>query len=413
MKLLHKTTLLYLMATTLVLFAAGATLMLVLRHLVDDEINEELRLQYDLAAEMITKGEMPTIPFSTIEVLPMDVPASEVFGDSLVYDRVQEVDEEYKYLKKTQVLNGRNYRIMVMDSHLGWQEFKNTISWVFFGIALLLIASGAIINYVAAKTIWKPFFQNLNMLKQFKVSAPQPMQLQQSSIREFEELRDVLEEMTRRSWQEYTTLREFTENASHETQTPLAIIRSKLDRLSQYPVSEEMAAHIVHAKAGVERLSRMNKSLLLLAKLENKAFADKQELDFCHLLQAQAEQMEELFSLRQIDVVFSCQPLRLQANQYLCEVLISNLLSNALRYSPEGGEVNIILTPVELTVSNTGPLAELSQEQLFKRFRKSQQSSASNGLGLAIVKEICTAHGWRVSYTFRQERHIFTVQFRA
>ncbi|GAB3820488.1 hypothetical protein GCM10028895_20750 [Pontibacter rugosus] len=131
MKLLHKTTLLYLLATTLILIAAGVTLMLVLHKLVDDEINEELRLQYDLATEMISKGTMPSIPLSTIEVVSLAVAPSEKLGDTLVYDRVQDMEEEYKYLRKTDVINGQNYRIMVMDSHLGWQEFTNTIAWVF------------------------------------------------------------------------------------------------------------------------------------------------------------------------------------------------------------------------------------------------------------------------------------------
>ncbi|GAB3820486.1 hypothetical protein GCM10028895_20740 [Pontibacter rugosus] len=281
-----------------------------------------------------------------------------------------------------------------------------------FGIAVLLIAAGAAINYLAARTIWQPFFKNLNTLKRFTLSAPLPVKLRQSNIREFEELREVLEEMTQRSWQEYTTLREFTENVSHETQTPLAIIRSKLDRLSQYPVSEEMAAHIVHAKSGVERLSRLNKSLLLLAKLENRTFTAKQEFDFCLLIQAQVEQMEELFALREANLSLSCQPLRLQANQYLCETLLSNLLANALKYTPAAGAVHVSLTASELTVSNTGPEMELSQEQLFRRFKKSHQSNTSNGLGLAIVKEICTLHGWRILYTYEESQHVFTVKFK-
>ncbi|WP_169728059.1 sensor histidine kinase [Pontibacter actiniarum] len=411
MRLLHKTTLLYLLATTLILAAAGVTLMLVIRKLVDDEINEELRLQLDLETEQIATGRIPNNPMSTVELVPDNFTLAEEFGDSLLYDRVQDLDEEYKYLRKTEVINGQNYRITVMDSHVGWEEFSKTISWVFAGMALLLIVAGAVINYMAARTIWKPFFQNLNTLKQFTLSTPKPVQLKRSNIQEFEELRNVLEEMTRSSWQEYTSLREFTENASHETQTPLAIIRSKLDRLSQYPVSEEMAAHIVHAKSGVERLSRMNKNLLLLAKLENNAFTEKQELDFRQVVIGQAEQMEELFTLRELQLSLNCEPVTVRANLFLVETLVSNLLANALRYTPQHGSVEMELNATAFTVRNSGPEAKLPQEQLFKRFKKGEQNSASNGLGLAIVQEIGKAHGWQVTYTYQQAQHRFSVRF--
>lgn len=411
MKLLHKTTLLYLLATTLILVAAGVTLMLVLRGLVDDEIDEELRLQYDLIVEQIREGNLPNVPLSTIKQVSHG-PTAEYFADSLVYDRVQHLHEEYKFLRKTSAINGQNYQIMVMDAHVGWQEFFRLIFLVFLVTAVLLVLAGAVINYLAARSIWRPFFQNLNILKQFSVSAPQPVQLQKSNIQEFEELREVLEEMTRKSWQEFTTLREFTENASHETQTPLAIIRSKLDRISQYPVSEEMVEHIVHAKSGVDRLSRMNKSLLLLAKLDNNAFTDKQELNFCEKLQEQASQMEELFTLQNITLELSCERTRMRANTYLCEVLLSNLLANAVRYTPAGGTVSVTLSLEQLTFRNTGQAIALENDQLFKRFRKGQQSNHSTGLGLAIVQQICQVHGWQVNYSYQSGWHTFAVRFR-
>ncbi|MDX5437558.1 MAG: HAMP domain-containing histidine kinase [Pontibacter sp.] len=412
MKLLHKTTLLYLLTSSVILLVASVTLMLVLRQLVDDEMDEELRLQYDMIAEQLAHGDTHTVPMSKIEVVPASEPSAEVFGDSVIYDRVQQLNEEYKYLRKIHPINGQNYRITVMDAHVEWQEFYRVIFLVFMITAALLVIAGAVINYVAARTIWRPFFLNLNMLKKFSVSAPQPLKLRQSNVREFEELRAVLEEMTRKSWQEFTSLREFTENASHETQTPLAIIRSKLDRLSQFQVSEEMAEQIMHAKSGVERLSRMNKSLLLLARLDNNAYPEKQEVQLGQLLREQVSQMEELFGLRAIslhcDIREVCRP----ANKYLVEVLVSNLLSNALRYTPQSGEVTVKLGPEGMGFLNTGPQAELPQEQLFERFRKGRQSdSSSTGLGLAIVYEICRVHGWVVSYTYTQGTHSFTISF--
>ncbi|MEJ8801440.1 sensor histidine kinase [Pontibacter sp. H249] len=411
MKLLHKTTGLYLAATTVILLFTGFVLVAVIHKLENDEIDEELRLQYDSVAEQLAQGQVKSMALASIERLELGIPASEIYGDSLIFDKIQNKYEDYKYLKVTQQIGGINYRVIVMDAHIGWKEYNQTILLIFLVMGVMLGVSGALINFFAAKTIWKPFFSNLNTLKKYAVSSDKPLQLQTSGVQEFEELRLVLEEMAIRSANEFRTLREFTENASHEIQTPLAIIKSKLDRLSQYPMEEDMSEHIVMAKSGVERLSRLNKSLLLLAKLENKAFTDQEQLNFCELLQQQLEQMEELFALRHIDVSANCTQVSVLANRYLCELLISNLLSNALRYTQQDGKITAVLTKSEFRISNTGNPIALEQGEMFRRFKKGNQNSKATGLGLAIVNEICLSHAWQISYTYEQEQHYFAVRF--
>jgi len=411
MNLLQKTTRLYLAATLLIMLLAGFTLFIVLKISVSDEMEEELMLQSDLVAESLTEGEMPHIPLTTITEMPPGAARAEAFGDTLVYDRVQHVSEDYHYYTVVKPVRGKLYRITVMDTYIGWNQYYTTILVIFLLMALLLGAAGAAINYLLTKTIWHPFFENLRSLQRFSVSSAEPLQLADAGINEFRELKGVLEDLTTRSRQEYNTLREFTENASHEIQTPLAIIRSKLDRMGQYPMSEEMSEHIVHAKLGVDRLTRMNKSLLLLAKLDNQLFEDKETVAFEEVVQEQVELMGELFAMKDISLAVERAPVKLKSNKYLCEVLVSNLLSNALRYTPEAGAVHVRLTPEAFVVANTGKPLEFPAERLFDRFKRSHAHPEATGLGLAIVFAICKVHAWKPAYLYKQGQHHFRAGF--
>ncbi|WP_315821302.1 HAMP domain-containing sensor histidine kinase [Paraflavitalea speifideaquila] len=298
-----------------------------------------------------------------------------------------------------------------MTAYIGWGNYYKTIFYLLLAAILLLAASGVLINYFSNKKIWTPFFLNLENLKKYTVSSPTPLQLQSSPITEFKELQAALKDLTDRSHREYMALREFTENASHEIQTPLGIIQSKLDRLSQLEINEEMARYIVEARSGVERLTKMNKSLLLLAKLDNKAFETKQAINFQEVLQQQLQTMEDLFAAKHINITTRLVQATLVSDPYLCDVLLSNLFSNALRYTEQGGTVNITLWPHQLIIANTGEPLDFPAELLFERFRKSSKNIQSTGLGLAIVQQVCLLNGWEINYHYQEDMHVFTMAF--
>lgn len=218
-------------------------------------------------------------------------------------------------------------------------------------------------------------------------------------------------ELTERIRREYRALREFTENASHEIQTPLGIIQSKLDRLSQLELTEEMANCIIEARSGVERLSKTNKALLLLAKLDNDVFADKQLLSFHILLTQHIESLTDLFSSKEVTLTSHILPCNIIANLYLCETLISNLVSNALRHCKRGGNIIIRLNADMLIIANSGPTLDFPPDQLFRRFKKGDKSSKGTGLGLAIVSQICLLNHWQITYSYEKAMHTFTVAF--
>lgn len=409
MKLLRKTTSLYLGATAVILCMAGIALFFILQEIVQDEMDEQLELQAELLAEQVRTGDVPSLPMATITELSTDVPPATITGDTLLYDRVQKKKEDYRYLSTIRTITGKKYRLTVVTAHIGWDQYYLIIFTVFLAAVLSLTMAGTAINFVSSRRIWRPFFHNLKALKEYSVTSSEPMDLMDSDIDEFRELKRSLDQLTQRGRREYMALREFTENASHELQTPLAIIRSKIDRLSQYPVSEEMAEIISQARADVSRLSRINRNLLLLARLDNRAFEFTDALDIADITHDHLQRMQDLFAVRDIPVTMESSPLTVKGNRYLFDVLMTNILSNAWKYTNDGGDVAIAITGSALTMSNSGAPLDLPEHELFDRFRKGTMHHGSTGLGLAIAREICEVHGWTIRYDYIHGRHHFSI----
>ena len=296
-----------------------------------------------------------------------------------------------------------------MTTYIGLHEYSSTIFTCYF-TAVLLTLLNVVGGYFFNKRIWSPFFYNLDKLKNFSVSSDEPISLQSSTVVEFKELQKSLQDLADRSQKEYKALREFTENASHEMQTPLGIIQSKIDRMSRVEVNEEIAGYIVQAKSGVERLKKLNKSLLLLAKLDNNAYPDKTEIFLDALLKKQLELLEELLAGNGITAMVNIEQVKVHANLFLTEVMLSNLLSNAIRYTAPASTIFISLSAGRLQVSNPGPRLDFGEELLFQRFRKSSQNIQATGLGLSIVYQICVFRR-KISYRYREDNHVFTVLF--
>lgn len=413
MKLLHRTTRDFLLATVVILMITGVGLYLYLQKEVADEMDEQLAFQAELITQHLASGDTRIYPFAEIRPTNEPVTAGPRFGDTTLYDIVQKVEEGYHFLDEVREVNGKNYHIRVMTTYIGWDKYYKSIFYILLISIIILAISGVLITYYSNKKLWWPFFLNLQQLKEYSVSDPQPLQLHDSGIREFEELKHTLKDLTDRSRREYMALREFTENASHEIQTPLGIVQSKLDRLSQLAVTEEMARHIVQARSGVDRLSKMNKNLLLLAKLDNNAFADRSPVQLDQLLLQHLALMADLFSPKQIQLSTAVSPVLLSADPYLCDILLSNLISNAIRHTDENGKVRIELNGERLVISNSAPPLDFPEEQLFNRFSKSPQNSQSTGLGLAIVQQICVAHHWKIAHEFRFPDHFFIIHFQS
>jgi signal transduction histidine kinase len=225
-------------------------------------------------------------------------------------------------------------------------------------------------------------------------------------------MNSILERSTSKAIQDYERLKEFTENASHELQTPLAIIRSKLEMMMQGDnQTDYQFDSLQSASEALDELARMNQALLLLTKLENEQFALKSAVDLTKIVQQKAGQFNEIWQDKALNITLDVEPVLLHTNKELMELLLNNLFSNATRHNYENGNIYITLGQHALSIANTGHKAPLNRKHLFQRFYNPSNSSTSNGLGLAVIHQICAASGFKVAYDYRDDLHIFTIDF--
>lgn len=207
--------------------------------------------------------------------------------------------------------------------------------------------------------------------------------------------------------------KEFTENASHELQTPLAVFQSKLDILLQDRfLNENQAALLQSLYEASGRLTRLNKNLLVLAKLDADIFLETERIDVSQVLELCWGNISEQANDRNISCTLNAvQPLVINASKAVIEILLNNLLSNAVRHNNDGGIIKIITSEKSLQITNTGNTSPLPADKLFTRFKAAGNQFKGNGLGLAIVAAIVRKYKWQVSYEHTGDTHSFVLQF--
>jgi len=247
-------------------------------------------------------------------------------------------------------------------------------------------------------------------LKLFNITDTKEISKLDTNIEEFKELNHAVLDMAAKARHDYKDLKTFTENASHELLTPIAVINSKLDTLIQTENFSDRQSKLLNDLYGaVSRLNRLNQSLLLLVKIENRLLHEKQRINLRELVEEMIIQFEEIFQDKGLKLTYNLEDKEIIASPYLAEILLSNLISNAIRHNYNGGEIMINLTGEQLIIQNTGGDQPLPDE-IFTRFHKSSGSEGS-GLGLTISRQICGNFGFSLDYDFKDGYHTFTVDF--
>ncbi len=310
--------------------------------------------------------------------------------------------------------NGKKYQL---TTYVSSTEIGHLIIKVFLIEACILGLLFIVIIYINRKTsgrLWQPFRKTMNQLAVYDITQNKPLTLdKETGIAEFNELNKALITLVERNSNAYTNQKQFVENASHEIQTPLAVIRSKLELLiNQQNITEETASLLCDITEANDRLSQMNKSLLLLAKIENNQFPVKQRVDLRQMIDNSINnyhlQYPEDFPKIHISAP---EQTFITANPSLMEILIGNLIKNAIVHNITNGSVEIDLSPDSLSICNTGAPIFKDPQLLFGRFSKGNDTAKSTGLGLALVKQICQINGFKPNYIYEDGWHSLRVEF--
>jgi len=308
--------------------------------------------------------------------------------------------------------NGVNYKMVIVVSKEGTENLIQVILLITLALTAILLVILAIANRFVLNGLWKPFYQILANLREYNVAEDHTPAVTNIKVDEFNELNDAVVTMSSRVKNDYQNLKTFTENASHEMMTPIAVITSKLDTLIQdESLRQDQYVQINDMYLAASRLSKLNQSLLLLVKIENDLLRDVELINLQGVIAERAQQFSELLLSKNISLVQRLNDVEVSVSKYLIEILINNLFTNAIRHNVPFGMIRIELKNNKLLFQNTGvDKTPLNPGEIFERFQKGKTSEGT-GLGLTIARNICKQYGWRLTYYFEDPLHTFQIEF--
>ncbi|MEZ0007075.1 two-component system sensor histidine kinase QseC [Flavobacterium sp. 28YEA47A] len=378
---------------------------------IENEFNEQNISNEKLAENIKFWNEIQ--PVSRIEYVGQTLSKDSLYTIRRlnVYSK-KEVVDRFRGLKTNIQINNQNYALVVETNV---EETEETVAYIALATILfflVLVIGFWVLNRRLSKKIWQPFQDTLQKLKSFQLNSQKPIDFQETDTIEFAELNATLDKLLQHSIATYRNQKEFTENASHELQTPLAVLKNKVDILLQSDDLTEKQYHIAEEmNKALLRSSRTNKNLLLLAKIENSQFDSSELIHFDTLIAQSMEGLLEHFKEKNLAVSSDIQPdIEVKGNSALSEVLINNLIINAIRYTIHGGTIKIGLSKSGFEIRNSGEQV-LNCDLMYKRFSRIASDTNGSGLGLSIVQEICKFHGWQTTYSFKNGEHIFKILF--
>lgn len=273
---------------------------------------------------------------------------------------------------------------------------------------VLSVAMFITVRFITRR-LWKPFDDTLRKAEEFNLAQSAVPGFADTDIMEFRRLNDTLQQLMGKDKETFRIQKEFTENASHELQTPLAVTRSKLDLLMQENLTEAQLGIVAELYRLNTRMGHLNRNLLLLARIENEQYDRRDDVCVAEFVESLLPSYEALRGNATVRIIAGdTAPWSVRANAILLECLFNNLVVNAIRHTT-GGEISIdVSRPGTIAVSNPATGGALDPATVFRRFRRGT-GEGGNGLGLAIVKAICDFHGWTAEYAFADGAHCFTI----
>jgi signal transduction histidine kinase len=384
-----------------------------LRYQVDKYINLELnKAKISFLNQADRLEEFPSLTFGACQLMTHKKITqikenTNLFTDTLIFDENSKRFKPYRLMTFTTKIKDQAYEIQMLRT---LEETDILIINIFLFmtiLVILLIAILLVVNQYSSHQIWKSFYASLDKINTFDLNLNTTLELPKTDIQEFADLNIVLDKMNKRIASDYSRMKEYTENASHEIQTPLAIINTKLELLLQCKnLPEKQYQIIADASEASDRLARLNKTLILLTRIENRQFPEEKMIFPKEIIQNQLDNYEEIIQSKGIKLSTHFEPdVNLQMNPYLSDILFLNLIKNAIRHNIPNGDLKIRLSAKSFEISNSGTPLEMDSKLLFDRFFKSTKSSKSLGLGLAIVKKITELFKIEISYTYDENLH--------
>jgi len=418
-KLLHKTSKSYLLLTSILLLISSPIFYFIIQNLYLEDVDEALELRKDeflkYSSNQIKESDIPfwNAYNRDIKILKNQSIKNDIYFYKHYYDSLSQENEPYRELNTPVLIQGKPYTLSVRANLVESEDLILSIFGIFMFLLIFLLIGLFFFNKRFSVKLWQPFYQTIEQIEKFEIDKTNLPELTETDIEEFNKLNQSIKKLIQKNTAIYRIQREFVENAAHELQTPLALFQAKIDTLIQSADFTEQQNQILSSlNESVSRLNRLNKNLLLLSKIDNEIYCEKQTISLNDIIQKQLDFFTEQAQSKNISIKTNfSEQLFIESNQTLAEIFISNLLMNAIRHNIKNGQVLIKIGGNSIAFSNTGIPHPLNKEKLFVRFSKSNPSAQGNGLGLAIVKKIADVNHWKIIYTFSENNHTFSIYF--
>jgi signal transduction histidine kinase len=384
-----------------------------IRQVLQNELDEIiLRTKIRIENYVHTNRKLPVISSFNDQQIQFEG-LSSPFNKSEFSTTKQFIPEQNKnHTARTMVfglmLNNIPYKVVITQPLEGTRH----LTIIIVKIAIVTTASIFIllilINKRVLSKIWFPFYESLDKIKSFKVHEQQVTEFPETPIEEFNQMNTHFKAAAANATRDYKNLREFSENASHEIQTPLAIIRSNIEMMIQLESLTEKQSELFQSiYSSVTKISKLQQSLLLLTKIDNHQFHPKNYVALISEINSKALQFQEIWQTKRLHYSLTTSAATININNELLDILLNNLFTNATYHNVPGGEIAIFCEKGRFEIANSGMEEALDQDRIFRRFYKNSAHGESNGLGLSIVQQICTTSNIEISYRFQEERHRF------
>lgn len=378
--------------------------------LLQEEVEEVL---FSTEARIVDRLQNDKVQYSLppiVEIKEVEFLKSIILKDTIIFDPSQEEMELFRELSTYKTINNNNYQITVRNLVVESEDILIAIVLSYLIIFLFCFLFLFYFNKKNNIKLWSPFFKNLEQMKNFSISSKKPIELIESDVLEFSDLKKQIENLTSKVSRDYENLKQFTENVSHELQTPLSIIQAKIDTIiNDFSINEKQYERITSIQKDIQRLKHLNKRITILTKIDNHQYLNNENINFENLIKNKLDNFKDM-GVNNIMFILN-KKLIVSMDSFLAEILINNLISNAIKHNSDDGKILIVVNDNSLIISNSGKSAINHQEKIFYRFYKENNSQQSTGLGLALVKKICDYYNFELNYNYKENQHFFSVNF--
>lgn len=390
---------------------------------VNDETDDALELfSENLIGRALNGEELPASDNGSNNTYFLE-PTTKEYADT--NPRISFSDESVFILQKGEQEPSRVLRTLFRDADEGYHllivatptidanDLRSAITgWIITLYIVLLVLTAGVCLWVLWRSM-RPLYVLLRWLDDNDIShGVEPLE-NPTHINEFIRLNEAIVRSAQRSISLFNQQKQFIGNASHELQTPLSVCQNRLELLAETSLTEEQLGEVIKTLQTLTHLSRLNKELLLLGKIDAGQFLETAQVSVAALVEKSTEDCTLIYESTGITLTYHMEgDVEVAMNPTLATIMVSNLIKNAFVHNRTGGSVRIELDSHALRIANSGGEEPLDESQIFERFYQGRKREGSTGLGLALVKAVAELYGFALEYEFAEGTHNFSVKFR-